>query len=179
MHLHCSVPRPTIADPPPCPPSPLAAGVAPPPTRTTTYLRPHIGELHIMVDVMVVGTRFWTREVLSAARRNHNADRLAKPDFKPLGMYHTSPGTTHLQSLLSDSSRLTEPPLLPKTARFQWPLSGRYRLAACPAPPSTIPSTIPIELRLLVFGTLERFSMNPNNPYAIQNINHTYPIILA
>jgi len=71
---------------------------------------------------------------LSVARRNHNADRLAKPDFKPLGMYHTSPGATHLQSLLYDSSRLTEPPLLPRTARFQWPLFGRYRLAACPAP---------------------------------------------
>jgi len=99
MHLHCSIPRPTIADPPPCPPSPLAVGIAPPPTRTTAYLRPHIGvffafsfcdlnpfswvfflwgwgssccvssrfgagELHIMVDAMVVGTRFWTREVL-------------------------------------------------------------------------------------------------------------------
>jgi len=39
MHLHCSVPRPTIADPPPCPPSPLVASVAPPPTRIAAYLR--------------------------------------------------------------------------------------------------------------------------------------------
>jgi len=35
-HLHCSVPRPTITDPPPCRLSPPATGVVPPPMRTTT-----------------------------------------------------------------------------------------------------------------------------------------------
>jgi len=52
---------------------------------------------------------------------------------------------------------------------------GRYRLAAYPAPPGAIP----VELRLLVFGTLDRFLMNPNNPQAIRNINQTYPVILV
>ncbi|QCD85651.1 hypothetical protein DEO72_LG3g171 [Vigna unguiculata] len=66
MHLHCSVPRPTIADPPPCLPSPPAASVAPPPTRIAAAppSSAHWGELHIVVDLMAVGTRFWTREVL-------------------------------------------------------------------------------------------------------------------
>ncbi|QCE03410.1 hypothetical protein DEO72_LG8g1434 [Vigna unguiculata] len=91
--------------------------------------------------------------------RNHNADRLAKLGSRPPDEYHMLPSATYLQSLLSDSSRLAEPPLLPGAVRFLWPLFGRYRLMAHPAPLGAIP----VELRLLVFGTLDRFSMNPNN----------------
>ena len=90
---------------------------------------------------------------LSAARRNHNTNRLAKPCSRQLGGYHTLSSTMHLQSLLSDSSRLMDQPLPP--------------------------SAIPVELRLLVFSTLERFSMNLKNPQTIQNINHTYLDILS
>jgi len=56
--------------------------------------------------------------------------------------------------------------------------SGLY-LAVILAARPTSPGAILVELRLLVFGTLDRFSMNPNNPKAIQNINHTYLVILA